>query len=374
MAGSNSVISVTITGDSTGLDKATTSASTSVAKMTTSAGKSTDNFATSFGKSSKTFRGAGDLFKVAGDAASAFGINLPVTELVGFTQMGSDLAKGFKEVLNPAFDAVKTKLGLSKTAIEEATVATEGQAAATDEAAGAQEGLNVAMDENPIGAVVLVVGLLVAAVYELWTHCTTFRDIVKSVFKDVQKAVTDVWNWIKDHWGLLLAILTGPFGLAVLAIKDHWKTIKDDVTGVVSWIGTKFSAVANAISGPFKSGANLIVDALNIIVDGLNDTVAGSHWWDVVGHIPSIPHLQTGGAAMAGQAYRVGEAGPELFIPSVSGRVVNANDTAAMGAGGSTTTFYSGATDITAFVTHTITTRDAKTKQAASAGSRLRTG
>ena len=44
-------------------------------------------------------------------------------------------------------------------------------------------------------------------------------------FDTIKKVVLGVFNWIKDHWPLLLVILTGPFGLAMVAIAKHWDTI-----------------------------------------------------------------------------------------------------------------------------------------------------
>ena len=48
----------------------------------------------------------------------------------------------------------------------------------------------------------------------------------KAAWDAVVGAVQFVWNWIKDNWPLLLAILTGPIGVAVALIVTHWDTIK----------------------------------------------------------------------------------------------------------------------------------------------------
>ena len=53
-----------------------------------------------------------------------------------------------------------------------------------------------------------------------------------------------------------------------------------------------------------------------------------------------IPGLQQGGPALAGQAYIVGEAGPELFVPNVNGNVVPNDRLGDVGGGGETVVNY----------------------------------
>lgn len=348
MATGASTISLTITGDSSGLDKATKAASGSVATMTDSSSKSIGKFTDAFGHSSKTFRGAGDLFKVAGDTAAAFGINLPIDQLVSFTQTGSDLAKGFKEVLNPAFDKISEKLGLSKTATIEATEATEAQGAATDEAAVSQEGLNGAMDANPIGAIILVIGLLVAAFVELYKHCTTFRDAINDAFSVAKKVTAALWSGIK----------TG-----VADVKSAFGSIAGAVSGA-------FSAVEGIIGGVLNGAIDLINDALS----GINGLIHAANKIPFVS-IPSIPplghvNLAKGGFLMAGQTATVGELGPETFTPAVPGYVSPAGS----GSGDVHVHVTADPAGLSQFITATVSRDNGKTKLAATAGARYRTG
>src|SRR5690606_14675495 len=65
-------------------------------------------------------------------------------------------------------------------------------------------------------APLLLIGAAIALVAYLFiTHFETIKNVVMAVF-----------NWIKDNWPLLLGILTGPIGWAVLLIVNHWDTIK----------------------------------------------------------------------------------------------------------------------------------------------------
>jgi phage-related protein len=134
-----------------------------------------------------------------------------------------------------------------------ATAAELAQAAAAKAVAAAQWLLNAAMDANPI---VLIIGLVVAlgaAFVVLWQRSDTFRKIVTGAFDAVKEAAEFVWNWVKDNWPYLFAILTGPLGLAFVFIAKHWeqtKAVFADAFKVISagwqafWTGLKTVGLA----------------------------------------------------------------------------------------------------------------------------------
>ena len=96
--------------------------------------------------------------------------------------------------------------------------------------------LNAALSANPIGIIIMAVAALVAGIIYAYKHSETFRNIVQgagrvaaAAFGWVVDKVKAIWHalgvvidWVKGHWPLLLAILTGPIGLAVLWITKHW--------------------------------------------------------------------------------------------------------------------------------------------------------
>ena len=93
--------------------------------------------------------------------------------------------------------------------------------------------------------------------------------------------VQAVYGWVRQNWPLLLAILTGPIGLAVLAITRNWQAIKDGVTGAYNWVVAQFDLLVGYVTGlparigtaaagmwdglknAFKSAVNWIIDAWN---------------------------------------------------------------------------------------------------------------
>lgn len=62
---------------------------------------------------------------------------------------------------------------------------------------------------------------------------------------------------------------------------------------------------------------------------------SGGSATSATGGIQTIQGFQFGGHTSAGVPIRVGEAGPEMFVPSTDGNIMNAQDTEAMRAGGS---------------------------------------
>lgn len=103
--------------------------------------------------------------------------------------------------------------------------------------------LNAALTANPIGLVIAALAALVAGVIYAYTHFDSFRAIVDK-FGD---AIQWVFNWVKDNWPTILAIITGPVGVAVLLITKNWDTIKDGVTGVIDFVKDAFGGFVDFV-------------------------------------------------------------------------------------------------------------------------------
>lgn len=249
---------------------------------------------------------------------------------------------------------------IKDTAITVAKTAADYAATAASKAMTAGQWLlNAALSANPIGLVVLAVVALVAAFVIAYNKSDTFRAIVTAAFdkikdaasavagfftKDVPAAFDKIVNasqsvigWVKDHWPLILAILTGPFGLAVLAIAKNWDTIKDGAAAVKTWISDKFDDVVGYVKGlpaRFTTAASGMFDgikdafraAINFVIDGWNGLSftlpeVNTHIPGVgtVGGFtlstPNIPRLAAGGIVNQPTLALIGEAGPEAVVP-----------------------------------------------------------
>ena len=206
----------------------------------------------------------------------------------------------------------------------------------------AQAALDVVLAANPIGLVVIAVAALAAGLIYAYKHSKTFRDIVNNAFSVVAKIASTVFNFFKDHWPLLLGILTGPFGLAVGYIIKY----RDQIVGAIKALpGLITSAVSGAFDGlksAFRSVVNFIIDGLN----GLHFTVpsvdthipgVGKIGGFSVG-VPYIPRLAEGGIVQArpgGTLAVLGEAGrSEAVIPLSTGGAIRIHDDSARAIGG----------------------------------------
>jgi hypothetical protein len=130
-----------------------------------------------------------------------------------------------------------------------------------------QWALNVALTANPVGLVIVAVAALVAVIIIAYKHSETFRNIVQAAFGAVAKAAGAAVDFIRDHWKLILAILTGPVGIAVGIIASHWDKIRAGAAAVIGWVRDHWPALRDAIVTPIQRAK----DALDNIWDNIKD-------------------------------------------------------------------------------------------------------
>lgn len=145
---------------------------------------------------------------------------------------------------------------------------------------------DAALSANPIGLIIIAIAALVAAFVILWNKSEAFRNFWKAVWRDVLSIVKSVWNWVKDNWPLLLGILTGPIGLAVVYFTKHFDTIHrlwDDLVNfiksawkaVTGWLLTSFNPVVNL----WHSIWNGLSRFFNSIFSGIQDAFRTLRNW-----------------------------------------------------------------------------------------------
>lgn len=184
--------------------------------------------------------------------------------------------------------------------------------------AAAQWILNAALYASPLLLPLLLMAAVVVAVNIMYAKVEWFRDGVHAVldwirgnwplvlailtgpvglaalaihahWDTITGAASDALGWLRSNWPLILAILTGPVGLAVYAIVRHWDTIKDAFRAVMDWIAAQWNRIASALS--FDD----IVVRGRVVVPGFD-----------------LPQLATGGTVTGNGSWITGEAGPEL--------------------------------------------------------------
>jgi phage-related protein len=211
--------------------------------------------------------------------------------------LGADMLAWGKKAIEGGKNAVKAHAASVVATVKNtaATVAHRAaaiaSAAAAKAMAAAQWVLNAAMSANPIMLVVAGLAALVAAFVIAWKNSETFRNIVTGAFDKVKAIAETVVDWIKTNWPLLLAVLTGPFGLAVLAIVKNWDTIRDAVTGAADWIRDRINDIVGfvtAIPGRITGVALTAFDSVKVAATGVKDWVR-ARIDDIVGFVTGIP-------------------------------------------------------------------------------------
>jgi hypothetical protein len=224
--------------------------------------------------------------------------------ILSLAQVVTHLSSTFQPLLRSG-TAVKIMIGLliasfialkalnMATQIQTGAKAMAGLARTVRIAAAAQWLFNAAMTANPIGLIILALVALGVAFVVLYKKVGWFRNAVNAALGAVKNAAVAVFNWIKGHWPLLVAILTGPFGVAVYAIIKHFDKIK---------------AAA-------KSAINFIIggwNSLHFRIPGFDPPGPGPKFGGINIGVPHIPMLGQGGIATAPGSALVGDTGPEI--------------------------------------------------------------
>lgn len=261
------------------------------------------------------------------------------------------------KIVGLAFGALVVTLGIYKVAMIASSIATKVQAVATGVWTAAQWLLNAALDANPIGLIVLAVATLTAGIIWIATKTNFFKTIWHAAWGAIKSSFEFVYHFIKDHWKLILAIITGPIGLAVLFVTSHWQAIKDGFMGVVHFIGGKVTSIVGFITGIpgkivgavksignigakmgsalwhgithivgdvggfGKSLYNAVASSINWLIDKIKNwhfTIGAfglHHTFQPFGGIPEIPLMAKGGIVSRPTLAVIGEAGPEAVVP-----------------------------------------------------------
>lgn len=99
---------------------------------------------------------------------------------------------------------------------------------------------NAAMAMNPLGLIVIAIALVVAGLYELYTHSKTAHKIMDQAFKAIKNAAMVAFGWIKQN---VVPIVKRVFQEAVDLVKRavgylraHWDAIKGAAKATLAWL------------------------------------------------------------------------------------------------------------------------------------------
>lgn len=166
------------------------------------------------------------------------------------------------------------KFGAAMKIVKEAQVLTR-----------AMQLLNLTFLTNPIFLLIVALVALGVMFFILYKKSETFRrglaaigDFAKKVADWMVEAFGTVVDWVKKNWDILLAILTGPFGLVVLVVRRWGDKIVAAVKSVIDWIKDNWDIILAVLTGPFgllilfirrwgDDFVNLISDVVNGVID-----------------------------------------------------------------------------------------------------------
>lgn len=158
----------------------------------------------------------------------------------------------------------------------------------------AQTIFNAVLAANPISIIILAITGLVAGLVYFFTQTTLgkqvfqdFGNVLKSVFgsimavlttvgtffkttfTNIQAVVSGVVRWVAANWPLLLGILTGPVGLAVLFVVRNFQTIKDSVANVIGSVASFFGSLPGRIRNAIGNLGGMLYNTGRDMIQGL---------------------------------------------------------------------------------------------------------
>jgi len=231
-----------------------------------------------------------------------------VDSLVGsfklMVSVGGDLLNFYKDH-KTLVESVAVAVGTAIVVIKAITTAQEVWTAATKLAAGAQVFLKTTMAAvgGPVGLIIIGIAALAAGLIYAYKHSETFRNVVDKAMNGAKIAFGWVWDkakgffdWVKSNWPTLLIILTGPIGLAVVAISKNWDTIKAAALAVWNWLKDTWQSVKNFITGPVADAGKSVSNTWDSIKTSAKNTLDSviKFFKDLPGNITSaVGNLKT---------------------------------------------------------------------------------
>lgn len=229
-----------------------------------------------------------------GNLALAFGKNASAAPLWARTVAGAakgvgSLAKGIGQIAaGVAREAVSLAVDTAKwvahtAAVVAARAAQLAAAAASKVWAAAQWLLNVAMDANPIGLVVIAIAALVGAFILAWKKSETFRRIVLGAWSAIKSATVSVFGAVVSFfktWGpRILTVLAGPLGVVVRMVIQHWSQIKAAAAAAFNAVVSFARSFGGRIKGAVGSLGHLLYSVGEDIVRGLVSGIGAAWHW-----------------------------------------------------------------------------------------------
>lgn len=130
--------------------------------------------------------------------------------------------------------------------------------------------LNIAMDANPIGLVILAIGALIAIVAVIITYWGPISDFFANLWNTVWKwtsdRITDIWNFIVSVWGNIVSFFTGlgsKISTAFNTVIDFFAALPGNIG---SWLATLPGILWDAFTAAFQFGLNAVIQGIEWVI------------------------------------------------------------------------------------------------------------
>ncbi len=187
----------------------------------------------------------------------------------------------------------------------------------------------------PVLALGAAIALLTAGIIWVVQNFDIFRDAASTAFTFVQDKASAVIDWLGSNWDIVIAILTGPFGIVADFIYRNWDSIISFLAGIPGQIAGFAGSMWDGLKDGFFDVVNAIIGAWNSIDFGIHLDFEIPSWVPGVGGkgfhfgiddvIPDIPYVNRAMGGPASGVIRLGERGPEDVILPRGSTVVPAH-------------------------------------------------
>jgi phage-related protein len=190
------------------------------------------------------------------------------------------LANALTDTLIPAFESVVAFVSSNldwliplAAAIAAVVIAVQGWALA-------QAILNAALWSNPIFLVAAAIAALVAGVVIAYQKVGWFRAgvdaafrVISAAFGIIKDAALAVFDWLVSNWQTVLAVITGPIGVAVLLIRTHWETITSVIGAAIDTIIMIVTTGFNLLLSVVSAVWNTVVAATSAVWNAVRTAI-----------------------------------------------------------------------------------------------------
>lgn len=184
---------------------------------------------------------------------------------IGKGNKALDATNKYFKILGVILGGVLGILATYKSAVGVVIALTKTWGAVTKAFTAVQTALDVALDTNPIGLIVIAIAAVIGALVLAYKHIKPFRDAVNNGFKLLVSAGKKVINFFKNDWKEIALFLVNPIaGGFALAYKHS----------------SKFRSFCHKISKDFESLGKDIKKKSKSIAKTIGDTFTGKASWE----------------------------------------------------------------------------------------------